>query len=80
MSAAIKDSAKPSDLKGARQVFRLRAQAGGVLTGRDYQQVPLYYLHKIVDGLLRYNDARRGRLTLFTTGAGQSLDALPAIA
>ncbi len=23
---------------------------GGVLTGRDYQQFSLYYMHKIVDG------------------------------
>ncbi|STH38207.1 uroporphyrinogen decarboxylase [Escherichia coli] len=41
---------------------------GGVLTGRDYQQFSLYYMHKIVDGLLRENDGRRVPVTLFTKG------------
>ena len=35
---------------------------GGVLTGRDYQQFSLYYMHKIVDGLLRENEGRRVKL------------------
>ena len=49
---------------------------GGVLTGRDYQQFSLYYMHKIVDGLLRENDGRRVPVTLFTKGGGQWLEAM----
>ena len=32
---------------------------GGVLTGRDYREFSLNYMHKIVDGLIRENDGRR---------------------
>ena len=49
---------------------------GGVLTGRDYQQFSLYYMHKIVDGLLRENEGRRVPVTLFTKGGGQWLEAM----
>ena len=49
---------------------------GGVRTGRDYQQFSLYYMHKIVDGLLRENDGRRVPVTLFTKGGGQWLEAM----
>jgi hypothetical protein len=49
---------------------------GGVLTGRDYQQFSLYYMHKIVDGLLRENDGKRVPVTLFTKGGGQWLEAM----
>ena len=48
----------------------------GVLTGRDYQQFSLYYMHKIVDGLLRENEGRRVPVTLFTKGGGQWLEAM----
>lgn len=47
-----------------------------MLTGRDYQQFSLYYMHKIVDGLLRENDGRRVPVTLFTKGGGQWLEAM----
>lgn len=49
---------------------------GGVLTGRDYQQFSLYYMHKIVDGLLRENEGKRVPVTLFTKGGGQWLEAM----
>ena len=49
-----------------------------VLTGRDYQQFSLYYMHKIVDGLLRENEGRRVPVTLFTKGGGQWLEAMAA--
>ncbi|MGL4268701.1 MAG: uroporphyrinogen decarboxylase, partial [Plesiomonas sp.] len=32
---------------------------GGALTGRDYREFSLHYMHKIVDGLLREHDGRR---------------------
>ncbi len=47
-----------------------------MLTGRDYQQFSLYYMHKIVDGLLRENDGRRVPVTLFTKGGGQWLETM----
>ncbi|MBZ2400937.1 uroporphyrinogen decarboxylase [Erwinia amylovora] len=51
---------------------------GGVLTGRDYLEFSLNYMHKIVDGLLRENDGRRVPVTLFTKGGGQWLEAMAA--
>lgn len=49
---------------------------GGALTGRDYREFSLHYMHKIVDGLLREHDGRRVPLTLFTKGGGQWLEAI----
>ncbi|PWC09941.1 uroporphyrinogen decarboxylase [Brenneria corticis] len=49
---------------------------GGVLSGRDYRQFSLHYMHKIVDGLRRENDGRRVPVTLFTKGGGQWLEAM----
>lgn len=51
---------------------------GGVLTGRDYCEFSLHYMHKIVDGMLRENDGRRVPVTLFTKGGGQWLEAMAA--
>lgn len=49
---------------------------GGVLTGSDYSEFSLHYMHKIVDGLQRENDGRRVPVTLFTKGGGQWLEAM----
>lgn len=49
---------------------------GGVLTGRDYREFSLHYMHKIVDSVLRENDGRRVPITLFTKGGGQWLEAM----
>ncbi|WP_350238550.1 uroporphyrinogen decarboxylase [Pectobacterium colocasium] len=49
---------------------------GGALSGRDYKEFSLRYMHKIVDGLLRENDGRRVPVTLFTKGGGQWLEAM----
>lgn len=49
---------------------------GGALTGRDYREFSLHYMHKIVDGLLREHDGRRVPVTLFTKGGGQWLEAI----
>ena len=47
-----------------------------MLTGRDYQDFSLQYMHKIVDGLIREHDGRRVPVTLFTKGGGQWLEAM----
>ncbi|MCL6379965.1 uroporphyrinogen decarboxylase [Pectobacterium brasiliense] len=49
---------------------------GGALSGRDYKEFSLHYMHKIVDGLLRENEGRRVPVTLFTKGGGQWLEAM----
>lgn len=49
---------------------------GGALSGRDYKEFSLRYMHKIVDGLLRENEGRRVPVTLFTKGGGQWLEAM----
>ncbi|MGL6147663.1 MAG: uroporphyrinogen decarboxylase family protein, partial [Plesiomonas sp.] len=46
------------------------------LTGRDYRDFSLQYMHKIVDGLIRENEGRRVPVTLFTKGGGQWLEAI----
>lgn len=51
---------------------------GGVLTGRDYHEFSLNYMHKIVDGLIRENEGRRVPVTLFTKGGGPWLEAMAA--
>lgn len=64
-----------AQIKAGAQAVMIFDTWGGVLTGRDYQQFSLYYMHKIVDGLLRENDGRRVPVTLFTKGGGQWLEA-----
>ncbi|KHT11638.1 MULTISPECIES: uroporphyrinogen decarboxylase [Pectobacterium] len=49
---------------------------GGALSGRDYKEFSLHYMHKIVDGLQRENEGRRVPVTLFTKGGGQWLEAM----
>ncbi|MBG0750925.1 MULTISPECIES: uroporphyrinogen decarboxylase [Pectobacterium] len=49
---------------------------GGALSGRDYKEFSLRYMHKIVDGLHRENEGRRVPVTLFTKGGGQWLEAM----
>ncbi|MEH0834685.1 uroporphyrinogen decarboxylase [Pectobacterium cacticida] len=49
---------------------------GGVLSGRDYREFSLNYMHKIVDGLQRESEGRRVPVTLFTKGGGQWLEAM----
>ncbi|KGD84864.1 uroporphyrinogen decarboxylase [Pantoea sp. PNA 14-12] len=49
---------------------------GGALSGRDYREFSLYYMHKIVDSVLHENEARRVPITLFTKGGGQWLEAM----
>ena len=48
-----------AQIKAGAQSVMIFDTWGGVLTGRDYQQFSLYYMHKIVDGLLRENEGRR---------------------
>lgn len=50
---------------------------GGVLTGRDYHEFSLNYMHKIVDGLIRENEGRRVPVTLFTKGGGRGWKRWP---
>ncbi len=65
-----------AQIKAGAQSVMIFDTWGGVLTGRDYQQFSLYYMHKIVDGLLRENEGRRVPVTLFTKGGGQWLEAM----
>lgn len=67
-----------AQIKAGAQSVMIFDTWGGVLTGRDYQQFSLYYMHKIVDGLLRENEGRRVPVTLFTKGGGQWLEAMAA--
>lgn len=51
---------------------------GGMLSGANYREFSLYYMHKIVDSLLRENEGHRVPVTLFTKGGGQWLEAMAA--
>lgn len=44
---------------------------GGVLTARDYSQFSLYYIHQIINHLLKEYEDCKVPVTLFTKGAGQ---------
>ncbi|RUO76593.1 uroporphyrinogen decarboxylase [Idiomarina tyrosinivorans] len=51
---------------------------GGVLSPRDYQQLSLAPMQKIVNGLTRHADGRKVPVTLFTKNGGQWLEAMAA--
>ncbi len=63
-------------IKAGAQAIMLFDTWGGVLTGSDYKQFSLFYMHKIIDGLYRENEGRKVPITLFTKGGGQWLEAI----
>ncbi|WP_445373829.1 uroporphyrinogen decarboxylase [Photorhabdus tasmaniensis] len=65
-----------AQIKAGAQSVMIFDTWGGVLTGRDYREFSLSYMHKIVDGLIRENEGRRVPVTLFTKGGGQWLEAM----
>ncbi|KAB7898682.1 uroporphyrinogen decarboxylase [Rouxiella sp. S1S-2] len=67
-----------AQIKAGAQSVMVFDSWGGVLTGRDYLEFSLNYMHKIVDGLIRENDGRKVPVTLFTKGGGQWLEAIAA--
>lgn len=67
-----------AQIKAGAQSVMIFDTWGGVLTGRDYLEFSLSYMHKIVDGLIRENEGRRVPVTLFTKGGGQWLEAMAA--
>ncbi|MBS0057515.1 uroporphyrinogen decarboxylase [Yersinia sp. Marseille-Q3913] len=67
-----------AQIKAGAQSVMVFDTWGGVLTGRDYLEFSLNYMHKIVNGLTRENEGRRVPVTLFTKGGGQWLEAMAA--
>lgn len=67
-----------AQIKAGAQSVMIFDTWGGVLTGRDYKEFSLNYMHKIVDGLIRENDGRKVPVTLFTKGGGQWLEQIAA--
>ncbi|PVZ81834.1 uroporphyrinogen decarboxylase [Serratia sp. S1B] len=67
-----------AQIKAGAQSVMVFDTWGGMLTGRDYREFSLHYMHKIVDGLLRENEGCRVPVTLFTKGGGQWLEAMAA--
>lgn len=67
-----------AQIKAGAQSVMVFDTWGGVMTGRDYREFSLHYMHKIVDGLLRENEGRRVPVTLFTKGGDQWLEAMAA--
>ncbi|MGS0628837.1 MULTISPECIES: uroporphyrinogen decarboxylase [Photorhabdus] len=65
-----------AQIKAGAQSVMIFDTWGGVLTGRDYREFSLRYMHQIVDGLIRENEGRRVPVTLFTKGGGQWLEAM----
>lgn len=65
-----------AQIRAGAQAVMIFDTWGGVLTGRDYRAFSLYYMHKIVDGLLREYEGKRIPVTLFTKGGGQWLEAM----
>ncbi|WP_145590140.1 uroporphyrinogen decarboxylase [Yersinia aleksiciae] len=67
-----------AQIKAGAQSVMVFDTWGGVLTGRDYLEFSLNYMHKIVNGLIRENEGRHVPITLFTKGGGQWLEAMAA--
>ena len=65
-----------AQIRAGAQAVMIFDTWGGVLTGNDYLEFSLAYMHKIIDGLLRENEGRRVPVTLFTKGGGQWLEAM----
>ncbi|MFP1771098.1 uroporphyrinogen decarboxylase [Lonsdalea quercina] len=65
-----------AQIKAGAQAVMIFDTWGGALSGRDYREFSLHYMHKIVDGLLREHEGRRVPVTLFTKGGGQWLEAM----
>ncbi|EQC01909.1 uroporphyrinogen decarboxylase [Photorhabdus temperata] len=65
-----------AQIKAGAQSVMIFDTWGGVLTGWDYREFSLRYMHKIVDGLIRENEGRRVPVTLFTKGGGQWLEVM----
>lgn len=65
-----------AQIRAGAQAVMIFDTWGGVLTGRDYREFSLQYMHQIVDGLQCENEGRRVPVTLFTKGGGQWLEAM----
>jgi uroporphyrinogen decarboxylase len=65
-----------AQIKAGAQSVMIFDTWGGVLSGRDYREFSLQYMHQIVAGLIRENEGRRVPVTLFTKGGGQWLEAI----
>ncbi|ACR67426.1 uroporphyrinogen decarboxylase [Edwardsiella ictaluri] len=65
-----------AQIRAGAQAVMIFDTWGGVLTGRDYREFSLRYMHQIVDGLQRESEGRRVPVTLFTKGGGQWLEAM----
>lgn len=59
-----------AQIRAGAQAVMIFDTWGGVLTGRDYREFSLRYMHQIVDGLQRESEGRRVPVTLFTKGGG----------
>ncbi|MGP1930670.1 MAG: uroporphyrinogen decarboxylase [Arsenophonus sp. ET-YP4-MAG3] len=49
---------------------------GGILSPLDYHKFSLYYIHQIIDGLLRENEGNKIPVTLFIKGGCQLLEIM----
>lgn len=67
-----------AQIKAGAQAVMVFDTWGGVLTGREYREFSLHYMHQIVDGLIREHQGRRVPVTLFTKGGAQWLEAMVA--
>ncbi len=67
-----------AQIKAGAQSVMIFDSWGGVLSSRDYGEFSLFYMHKIVDSLIRENENRRVPVTLFTKGGGQWLEEMAA--
>ncbi|AIJ08384.1 MULTISPECIES: uroporphyrinogen decarboxylase [Edwardsiella] len=65
-----------AQIRAGAQAVMIFDTWGGVLTGRDYREFSLRYMHQIIDGLQRESEGRRVPVTLFTKGGGQWLEAM----
>ncbi|MGC6376925.1 uroporphyrinogen decarboxylase [Bisgaard Taxon 45] len=65
-----------AQIKAGAQSVMIFDTWGGVLGHREYLAFSLYYMHKIVEGLIRHHEGRKVPVTLFTKGGGMWLDAM----
>ncbi|MXP56520.1 uroporphyrinogen decarboxylase [Pantoea sp. Mhis] len=67
-----------AQIKAGIQSVIIFDTCGGVLSKRDYIEFSLYYMHKIIDNIIKKNEGCYVPITLFTKGGGQWLELMAA--
>lgn len=75
LAAAVTDYLN-AQIRAGAQAVQIFDTWGGILTTEGYQQFSLFYMRKIVAGLLKENEGRKVPCIIFTKNGGQWLESI----